>query len=91
MLNSVSTQNGQDHFFDAPQRDNTRLMAAIDTVNREVGRVHLAASGLNPTWAMRRATPFPGLYDQMGGSAQSAVIAVSRQSGFMLTICIHVK
>ncbi|MDO5675404.1 MAG: DUF4113 domain-containing protein [bacterium] len=29
-------------------------MAAIDTVNREVGRVHLAASGLNPTWAMRR-------------------------------------
>lgn len=44
----------QSSFFDAPIRDNARLMAAVDTINREVGRVQLAASGLNPGWAMRR-------------------------------------
>lgn len=38
----------QSSFFDEPLRDNSRLMAAIDTINREVGRVHLAASGLKP-------------------------------------------
>ncbi len=44
----------QSSFFDEPLRDNSRLMAAIDTINREVGQVHLAASGLKPAWTMRR-------------------------------------
>ena len=43
-------------FDDAPSRENAaRIMGALDSLNKRYGKdtLHLAASGLQPRWAMR--------------------------------------
>ena len=55
MLSDFSaTLKRQRTLFDQPEKDNHQLMAAIDRINNTVGSIHIAASGINQAWAMKR-------------------------------------
>ena len=55
MLSDFSSSlTRQRTLFDQPERDNKLLMAAIDRINNSVGSIHIAATGINQSWAMKR-------------------------------------
>lgn len=57
-----STHHQTTLFDDAPSRENaTRIMGALDSLNQRYGKdtLHLAASGLQPRWAMRSENRTP--------------------------------
>ena len=52
--------------FEKPQRDNSRVMEAIDTINNRIGSVRFASSSGHQHWAMRRESLSPAYTTRWG-------------------------